>query len=180
MIVIDVGCARYGGDYSIERLIEQFEPTHLYGFDPHSSIPTEFVRLMGGRIDVITGEPIPPAGPSIHLERAAAWTYDGKIGYYEDGLNSWITTDPNAPKVRCVDLARVIEELYDRHEERIVLKLDCEGCEYEVLKHLIIKGVDELLDVVVVEWHPKTVENAENRRRVLEEELNCEVQEWPY
>src|SRR5262245_49585252 len=33
-IVIDVGCARYGGDYSIERLIEKFDPDALYGFDP--------------------------------------------------------------------------------------------------------------------------------------------------
>ena len=37
-VVIDVGAARYGGDYSMERLIEQFNSTHLYAIDPNPEL----------------------------------------------------------------------------------------------------------------------------------------------
>ena len=33
-VVIDVGCARIGAAHSMERLIDEFHPKVLYGFDP--------------------------------------------------------------------------------------------------------------------------------------------------
>ena len=162
MIVIDIGCARYGGDYSIERLIEEFHPDVLYGFDPHSSLAE--IEIDGDIGDTI-----------VSLKRKAAWTFDGEVGYREDGLNSWVTDDPTAPKVPCFDLARFIEEL---PETEIVLKIDAEGSEYDLLSHLILTGADERLSLVWCEWH-MTVENAEARRRVIEAEM-CEIREWTY
>src|SRR3990170_8813696 len=79
MIVIDVGCARYGGDYSIERLIEEFHPDLLYGFDPNPVT----TQKPPGECDAYVIE-----GTTVFIERLAAWTYRGQIGYLEDGLNS--------------------------------------------------------------------------------------------
>ena len=54
----------------------------------------------------------------------------------------------------CVDLADEIKRFSKRYKGRLVLKLDCEGAEYELLTHLIARDADLLLDVVWVEWHP--------------------------
>ncbi len=161
MIVIDVGCTRFGGDYSIERLIEEFHPDVLYGFDPHSSLAE--IEIDGDIGDTI-----------VSLKRKAAWTYDGEVGYREDGLNSWLTDDPGAKKVPCFDLARFILEL---PEDEIVLKMDAETAEFDLLSHLIITGADERLKLVWCEWH-MGVENAEARRHVIEREIACEIIEW--
>lgn len=162
-VVIDVGAAQHGGSYSMERLVEQFEPEWLYGIDPSENLT------------------FPLAGKTrVELIQSAAWIYDGKIGYRADGTNSWVTNDPHAPAVPCFDLARFIRELDEEHNDRLVLKLDCEGAEYELLDWLIDNDVDELLDLVIVEWHPKSEPAHEALSADIIERIRCEIQEWPY
>jgi FkbM family methyltransferase len=163
-IVIDVGAARYGGDYSMERLIDQFNPTHLYAFDPNPAL--EMPELCGET--------------TIILHHAAAWIRGGTVGYRADGLNSWLTDDGRAPSVPCFDLAAFIKTLEEKHDDKIVLKLDCEGSEYELLDWIIDQHADELLDVVIVEWHPKSEPAHEALSASIIERLRCEYQEWPY
>lgn len=167
-IVIDIGCARYGGDYSIERLIERFRPDVIYGFDPNPEGLFEAAMSADQR-----------EGRSVRvcLDNRAAWTFDGEIGFRADGLNSWVTSDPGAEKVVCFDLARFIGEL---EGESIVLKLDAEGAEYDLLPHLIATGTDELLSLASVEWHVRGIEDAEGRRRAIEAGIRCPLEEWPY
>jgi FkbM family methyltransferase len=157
VIVIDVGCARYGGDYSIERLIDEFQPHRLIGYDPHPStadLLDQFDR------DV-----------PVTIYEAAAWTYDGMIGYVPDGLNSWVTDRADAEQVPCIDLARVIHEL----DDQIILKIDAEGAEYKLLNHLHVQRADEKLELAWVEWHG----DPPDRERVrLERILRCPVEEW--
>lgn len=163
-VVIDLGAARYGADYSIERLIERFEPTHLYAVDPNPDF------------DAAASEET-----LIHVVNAAAWIIDGSIGYRADGLNSWITHDLHAPQVHCFDLAAFIRGCVDSHPlEKLILKLDCEGAEYDLLPHLIRTATDVLLELVIVEWHPKLLPDAEQRRKEIEERIRCPIEEWPY
>jgi len=155
VIVIDVGCARWGGDYSVERLIEMYHPDVLIGFDPATKVAEAMPRA----------DALLAAGTQVALRREAAWIFDGEVGYREDGLNSWITDDAEAPKVRCVDLARVVEEM---PEGPVILKIDAEGAEFDLLEHLIATGAMARLTRVLVEWHP--VGQGE-RRRAIEEGL---------
>lgn len=163
-VVIDVGAARYGGDYSMERLIDQFNPTHLYAFDPNPAL--ELPELCEETI--------------IELHHAAAWIRNGTVGFRADGLNSWLTDDGRAPSVPCVDLAYFIHALSEKHDDQLVLKLDCEGSEYELLDWIIHQDADELLDLVLVEWHPKSEPAHDSLRSSIEAFIRCEIREWPY
>lgn len=168
-VVIDVGCARYGGDFSIERLIEEFQPDFLYGFDPNWDVtmftPWDGLRCM---VDITT---------------AAAWTYDGEIGFIPNGLGSSLSYEAGR-KAPCVDLARWMWEdmpavrLTDGHRHKVVLKVDAEGSEYELLEHLIEQGADELLSLAWIEWHPFGAKNPAMRRKWIEDHMRCEVVEW--
>jgi hypothetical protein len=157
MIVIDVGCARYGGDFSIERLIEMFHPDVLYGFDP------------AWRPNMYTPET--PSRTLVMPSTEAAWTHDGRVPFLEDGLNGQVGSE-GWPLVPCIDLARFIDML---PAGPVVLKLDCEGAEYELLEHLIKRNVDARLDRVLVEWHPR---DGDSRRRKIERSLTCPIEEW--
>jgi len=177
MIVIDVGCGRYGGDYSIERLIEEYQPTRLYGFDPSmegaraaafwlpaGAAPAReygfIVRGDGDRRDTL-----------VTISVTAAWTHDGEVRFMEDGLNGQVGDAEHWPLVPCFDLAHFIDELPN---EELVLKLDAEGAEYELLEHLIERSADARLALVLVEWHGGDAV----RRRMIEEALTCPVEEW--
>jgi hypothetical protein len=161
-IVIDVGCARYGGDYSIERLIEKFEPDTLYGFDP-SWEKGMYEPAEGSRTNVV-------------CVSKAAWTFTGTVRFLEDGLNGQIGTADHWPWTPCFDLARFIRRLDSGHE--IILKMDCEGSEYELLEHLMHTGVDERLSLAWIEWHPRGVPDPTERRASIERRLRCQVDEW--
>lgn len=160
-VVLDVGAARYGDDYSIERLIDRFHPSELYAFDPNAT-------------NIVFS---PPDGTRIYAVHAAAWIYEGEIGFRADGLRSHL--DPDSPTmVPCIDLARVIEGIHLERDPGIVLKLDCEGAEYTLLAHLISKRVDEKLDLCLVEWHP--IETPAYDREMLEANLRCPLEEWAF
>lgn len=173
MIVIDVGCARYGGDYSIERLLEEFHPNVLYGFDPNAELVASAPEG-AERIDETRW--VIPDGTELVLEQKAAWVFDGEIGYLSETLNSTLTDRTDVSMVPCFDLARFIAEL--PVGEEIVAKFDCEGSEYDLLDHLIATRTDALLKLAWVEWHPKLIVNGEQRRRTIEERIACELAEW--
>ena len=172
-VVIDVGCARYGGAQSLEHLVAEFDPVMVYGFDPSNEIVAsagaDWSRVNPNELRYLT-----PSGCGVVLEQKAAWIHDGTIGYRADGLGSWVTDLQGAPQVECVDMAIFIQDIHDNvPQEEIVLKLDCEGSEYEILRHLINKGVDKLLTLAWVEWH-----SPDRGRARIEEEISCEVVEW--
>ncbi len=158
-VVIDVGCAKYGGDYSIERLIEEFNPDVLYGFDPGWD-PSQVERI---------GTTI------LNITKAAAWTCDGEIDFVVAGLSGHVAseTERHTVCVPCVDLAKVIEDAHREHGGPLVLKIDAEGAEYDLLAHLIATGRDRLVDLAWVEWH-----QPDRGRADLEELFAGEVIEW--
>ena len=199
IVVVDVGCARYGNDYSIERLIEEFSPDVLYGFDPSpfaSGSVAEILEVAGkGTYGEYETE---VDGCRVIVQGRAAWTHDGEIGYREDGLNSWVTDLKDAPRVPCFDLATFIYQIAYKDMLRepppmlpltpldlkmprpqpselpeIILKIDAEGSEYDLLRHLIGTGADRLLKLAWVEWH-----EPDHGRAKIEEEIVCEIVEW--
>jgi Methyltransferase FkbM domain len=160
--VIDVGCARYGGDFSIERLIDKFHPDVLYGFDP------SWDESMFTPWDGITTKVI--------VSKRAAWTHSGQVRFLDDGLNGQIGDAEHWPFVPCVSLARFIRQLSTADE--VILKMDCEGSEYELLEHLMFKGVDERLSLAWIEWHPRGVADPAERRASIERRIRCPLDEW--
>lgn len=171
-VAIDIGCARYGGDYSIERLErEAFDgvaPDIIYGCDPNPVMDSMIVHYRDRGGLVVT---------RLELRKAAAWTYDGEVGYFPDGLNSQIGDHPSWPKVECFDIATLIEQ---QGSAEIVLKLDCEGAEYELLEHLIARRADERLKRLLVEWHARPDIDHKSRRFNIERRIFCPVEEWTH
>jgi len=160
-IVIDVGCARYGGDYSIERLIEQFQPDALYGFDP--AWEPSMVDANAYKTNIVVSTEV-------------AWTRRGLVHFMQDGLNGQVGDHDFWPLLRCIDLARFIKRFPTMDE--VILKMDCEGGEYELLEHLMEKGVDERLSLAWIEWHDWAIPDAAERRASIERRLRCQVDEW--
>jgi FkbM family methyltransferase len=153
MIVIDVGCASYRNADSVGYLIERFHPSILYGFDPNQ--PAEVKEVNGTKC---------------FLSDSAGWTHDGYVVFHRDesdwaASNVWDDADNPNDQKSCVDIAGVIQRV--TQGEEIVLKLDCEGAEYPILKRLRETTLDTRLTLLLVEWH--------SEERV---EVHCPVEEW--
>lgn len=173
-IVIDVGCATYGGDESVNYLLEEFSPQILYGFDP--GLDRDFKDVVEGCV--------------VDLRRQAAWTHDGTVGFRVAGLGGHVE-ESGRVLFRCVDLARFILDL-DSND--VVLKMDAEGAEYTLLPWLVEQNADLRLRLALIEWHceecgiggngrhregcPADKEAWIARRASVEGALRCETGEW--
>lgn len=152
MIVVDVGCHPHGGEVSVAPLVDRFHPSLLYGFDP-------FPELVEG---------VWPIGMTLGVfSRQAAWLHCGTVAYSTDGSRSRIGT---GLPVACFDFAAWFAAL---PPTGVILKLDCEGAEYVLLDRLITRGLDERLDLLLVEWHDKP--GAETQ---ILDRISCPVELW--
>lgn len=163
MIVVDLGCAEHQGEGSITQLLERFHPRVFYGFDPHPG---------AGEIWVNKGL-LPP---QLIIEEKAAWTYDGFIGFREAGLRSRVGEAEGPMAVPCFDLAAFVAGL--PADEELVVKMDVEGAEKPLLEHLIAKGADSRIGLLLVEWHDDREFVEPYDRADLIARLTCRVEEW--
>jgi len=180
-VVIDVGCAKYGGDESIPYLIEEFEPDVLLGFDPQAE-PAAY------ELD----------GCSVVTTPSAVWTDDGHVTFEPAGTSGRVVTGGRLRHagvvVPCVSITSIVREALE-HGDRVIVKMDAEGAEYELLPALIANGLDAKLELVWVEWHCEACrrgsgdgtghrddcpdrEGGYRRRADLIMRLACEVHPW--
>jgi FkbM family methyltransferase len=159
VIVVDVGCAPQGSEESIPQLIDRFNPSVLFGFDPHPKT-IEGTEQIGGTT-VIT-------------RQAAMWTSRGRVrlAIPEDARCTGITDSPDGVEVDAVDFVDFLEAL---PPGEVVVKLDCEGAEYPLLTYLAERGADSRLQLLVVEWHHGGFARGWETDKPA---LSCPVEEW--
>ena len=63
-------------------------------------------------------------------------------------------SDIDQEEIDVIRSSEIIKEIIDRHtNNNIVLKMDCEGEEYRIVRDLHDKNVLKLIDIVMLEWH---------------------------
>lgn len=174
MIVIDIGCATYGGDESINFLVDEFKPTMLFGFDADSSVADRWWWK---------------DGTMIVTERSAAWTHTGEVGFVEGTLSGRV--DEAGKLTRCFDLSDFILSIPPVH--KIILKMDAEKSEYVLLPYLAERGASGQLTLAWVEWHCPSCGYGRYQgndtcshcgyqeaglRAGIEAQMGCEMRQW--
>ena len=77
-------------------------------------------------------------------------------------------------RVPTVDFGRWLESRFCK-EDYVHVKMDIEGAEFEVVRHLVLTGAAQLIDEIAIEWHLAKVgpKKASQRR----EEMNLLVRD---
>jgi len=168
LTVIDIGCAKYGGDESIPYLIEEFSPDLLWGFDPNAK--DEQYELNGCKVTV---------------EKKVVWTYSGVIGF-NIAATSGRVDEKGHVRFPCVDILSLVNRAAGNGE--VIVKMDAEGAEYEILPHLRDNRTDRLLRLLWVEPHCRSCGNGGGHREgcqgtyneyeELEASMRCEMHRW--
>lgn len=121
---------------------------------------------------------------NITIHEKAVWVYDGIILFSQENhekSNSKSPTDGNSKidgwgsviseigsrhllhceppiEVECVNFNEVLSK-YNYEEHNVIVKLDIEGAEYNVLRHIILNGSIKNINELYVEWHHVDLEN---------------------
>lgn len=95
----------------------------------------------------------------------AIGTFDGNITFLLDThkgpgsagssvMNeSYSVSSNNTRIVKCLDIVTLLHSLHLDKQDFVILKIDVEGMEYDLAKHLIITGAIRYIGRVAVEWH---------------------------
>jgi|25_taG_2_1085351.scaffolds.fasta_scaffold01073_11 FkbM family methyltransferase len=81
-------------------------------------------------------------------------------------------------KVKILDVKKVLNPIIQENKDlKIVIKMDCEGSEYEIMSSLDDNSLLERIDIFIIEWHdhkPDPIENVlrENNFSVFSRNLN--------
>ena len=86
-----------------------------------------------------------------------------KIDYSEEfkgcmgvnGVGSHIVVERKDLREEQIRVMDVFEALNDIVDEKMILKIDCEGSEYEILDRLNDTGLLSRFDIIMIEWHFK-------------------------
>ena len=115
---------------------------------------------------------------NIIIHEKAVWVYDGVIMFSQENHEKSKSKSPTDGKsnidgwgsviselgsthllhceppieVECMDLSKVLEK-YDKETHNVIVKLDIEGAEYKVLRHLLSNGTIKNISELYVEWH---------------------------
>ena len=164
-VLIDLG-ANCGNSYMSFK--EQFERQRrpelftYYLFEPNPYLVEGYLSELGKK------------STSIEVIQAAGWITNGYIDFYLDSNEQNKGCDPHSNKnprgasslfkddyhprsgkritVSTVDMNEWMEA-HVHPDDYCVLKVDIEGAEYELLRHLIIGGSMKLVDELYVEFH---------------------------
>ena len=72
-----------------------------------------------------------------------------------------LVNESEGEPVELIDAARLIESCYQGNPDKaIVVKMDCEGAEYEIIEALFNSGSLGLISALIIEWHelgPETI-----------------------
>ena len=56
-------------------------------------------------------------------------------------------------KVLLKEAAKVLKPIFDKHNEKVFIKMDCEGAEYLIIPNLNSSNLLKNVDVIILEWH---------------------------
>lgn len=100
-------------------------------------------------IETPPGEDATGMGSSvISLDNWNPWG-NGNRGYFKENA-----------EVLCFDLSEFIKKVYN-DGDKLIIKMDIEGSEYDVLEKMILDGTIKYIDHISVEWHSRFFNNKE-------------------
>jgi FkbM family methyltransferase len=160
--VIDVG--GYLGDFAHDILARH--PAHIDIFEPVQSFITHLQKRF-------------PHNPriTIHPFGLAGSTREEKIAIASERSSIHIDTKSTTETIQLVAAQNILEQI---EGDIALLKINIEGCEYELLEHLLDQGLIRRIKNLQIQFH-NFVENAPARRRQIRSRLShTHTEQWNY
>ncbi len=81
--------------------------------------------------------------------------YKGSVGFNGLGKNFNVPEDTISEEwIELVDIRKIFDEyIHLNNDLKLIVKIDCEGSEYEIIKSLSDSDMLEYIDILFIEWH---------------------------
>ena len=185
-VLIDLGSNMGQG---LKKLIEIYKPDQSWRIECFEPSPIAYRELVKAVLVI----PLP-----ISCNKVAVGIEDKVIDFYiedkpeetirfvGDGAtiiepDKWMPSVENPERtykkiqVSCIDFPKWLQENFTK-EDRIVLKMDVEGSEYDILQRMIELDLFTMIDELYIEWHSHLILSPE-RDKVSMDMIEAEVKQ---
>lgn len=88
--------------------------------------------------------------------------------------------------IHMLDILDLFGELKINKNDNVVIKMDVEGAEYMVLRHMFVHGLLDFVNIFAIEWHVQSPENDNGESEmqfecvdwVMQKTLHLKLQPW--
>jgi FkbM family methyltransferase len=172
---IFIDCGGYDGCSAVKFILDNpgfesitFEPNPML-WNYYQDVPTTLIKKgVAGKTETryFTIDEIDGDGSSFVAGKAIDYTKKVKNEDFEK------------IQIECIDICEVLEALKDY--QKIVLKLDVEGAEYEILNRLLESGLISRISKLYAEWHWHKIGMSYEQHLEIYNRVKayCSVQEW--
>ena len=140
--------------------------TEVHGFEPVK--PTFDQALVSFSLNTEISSKIKPNNYGLgHSTRTEEFTYNpdfkGSVGKV-DAHFKLKPLENTQIEVSIKEASKELESIIkSEHNNKLLLKMDCEGGEYEIMDNLFTNAMLSKIDIIILEWHIKTPENLVNQ-----------------
>ncbi|MDR2901522.1 MAG: FkbM family methyltransferase [Lactobacillales bacterium] len=128
---------------------------HVYGFEPFWPTYWEARANMKDNPALAKKITIYPLGLSDKNEMQTFDYNPDMMGSMSTVSNKYDRRDLKSETVEIRDASNALRTIFKRHPENIMLKVDCEGAEFEIFKSLDKSGLLKKVSYVVMEYHDR-------------------------
>lgn len=167
-IFIDAGA--YNGDSidAFKKIRSDWNEFEIHAFEANPELSKHF------------------SGKDINFYNKAVWIEDGEVDFFiggDDNGSTLVETKTsgrvnydNPVKVEGIDIDRWIKENFSL-ADKLILKMDIEGGEFEVIPHMIKNGSIKYINEMWVEMHANKVTKylSTDKDKLIEDIKNCGV-----
>jgi len=136
--------------------------SRVYSFEPFEPTFKQALKNISLNDESIKNKIIPSNYGIAGVTREEEWDYvysgKGNMGLRNSFEESQPTSAETKNKIRVTlkGIAEVLPDIISRHpSQKIVLKIDCEGAEYEILEKLAASNLLKQVHSLLIEWHVK-------------------------
>lgn len=136
--------------------------TRVYGFEPIKETFEEAqvnFKLNPWLEDKISVSNFGLAGENKTIRIPSVLSGSLDVSIYDSLLKGSSGEADDTLEIELRKASDILKEIADRHSEKIILKLDCEGAEYEIMDDLVESNTLSKVDIIIMEWHYKGKEN---------------------
>lgn len=132
---------------------------HVYSYEPF--LPTYQQAVYNISLNEELKDKISSHGYGVsdeNKELEVEYNYDnkGRVGILGTKLIKDSLKEVSQHKIRLVEISSVLNEVISKHPEApIIMKIDCEGGEYDIFKHFSQKSLPTQVKGIAMEWHHK-------------------------
>lgn len=130
--------------------------TAVYGFEPSKAVYQKAIKNISSNPkeirDKITIYNIGLGGKNHKEQFTIRNGIDESRGIkvVQDKINN---SSNNIIELEVRQASCILSDIFSKHQEKCLLKIDCEGIEYEIIEDLLSSGTLERVDAIIMEWH---------------------------